>query len=121
MPLSEYEQRVLDQLEEQLTSQDPRLGSKMSASSSARSGRVALGLAGVLAGLATLVVGMVVGLLWVSMAGFVIMFAGAYWALSRPKVAKGVKSSGTASGKSRPRRSKLSERFEKRWEDRGRE
>jgi len=117
MPLSEYEQRVLDQLEQQLASQDPSLGAKMASVPSPRRGRIALGLAIGLVGLTGLVIGMMVGQMWISMIGFVLMFAGAYWALTRPKVISG--SSKPSAKPSRPPRSKLSDRFDKRWEGRG--
>ena len=117
VPLSEYEQRVLNQLEQQLASQDPSLEAKFSSQTSPRRGRVAVGLAGGLAGLAVLVFGMVVGRMWVSLIGFVLMFAGVYWALTRPGAAK--MRAVQTSKPSKPRRQKLSDRFEKRWEDRG--
>ncbi|MCL1898883.1 MAG: DUF3040 domain-containing protein, partial [Micrococcales bacterium] len=72
-------------MEQQLASQDPSLGAKMSSATSLRRSRVALGLAIGLAGLAGLIVGLVVGQMWVSMIGFILMFAGAYWALTQPK------------------------------------
>ena len=117
VPLSDYEQRVLNQLEEQLTTQDPTLGAKMVSPPSLRRGRIAMGLALGLAGLAGLIAGMVVGQMWVSMLGFCLMFVGAYWAFSQPKQVASARP--TKAGSSRPLRPKLSERFEKRWEERG--
>jgi len=114
VPLSEYEQRVLNQLEQQLASQDPSLEAKLSSPAAPRRGRVALGLAGGLVGLAVLVVGMVAMQMWVSLIGFVLMFVGAYWAFTRPKGAANT----PVPKPGEPRRPKLSERFEKRWEDR---
>jgi hypothetical protein len=126
VPLSEYEQRVLDQLEQQLASEDPKLGSKMSAPQSSRRGRVILGVTGIVLGLVVLVVGMVVSQVWVSIIGFLVMFAGAYAALSSPRGPKGSGGGGGggAAGPKGPKakgpgKSKLNERFEKRWEDRG--
>ena len=118
VPLSEYEQRVLNELEQQLASQDPALGAKMTSPPGPRRGRVAVGLAIGLVGLAALIIGMVIGQMWVSMLGFVLMFAGAYWALTRPKPMRAATSSPAAKPRG-PRRPKLSERFEKRWEERG--
>ena len=54
MPLSEYEQRVLDQLERDLGT-DPKLGRTMSRQPRSR-GRLVLGVFGVIAGLAVLVI-----------------------------------------------------------------
>jgi hypothetical protein len=130
MPLSEYEQRVLDQLEAQLASEDPELGSRLAAVSSPRRGRVALGVSGVVVGLAALVLGMVVSQLWVSLIGFLLMFAGAYFAFSTPK-AKGLPGAaggaggqggaggaGGGAGGGKPPKPGLSNRFQKRIDGR---
>jgi hypothetical protein len=116
VPLSEYEQRVLDQLEAQLTSEDPELGSRLAAVAPPRRGRVALGVAGVAAGLAVLVLGMVVSQLWVSLIGFLAMFAGAYFALRTPK-ARGLpprRDGKSRTGPPKPPKPGLSDRFQKR-------
>jgi hypothetical protein len=119
MPLSEYEQRVLDQLEQQLASEDPKLGSKMAAPQSSRRGRIILGVLGVIVGLVVLVVGVTVEQMWVSIAGFLVMFVGAYAAFTSPRRSK-TKGAGSAGPKTKgPKGSKLNERFEKRWEERG--
>ncbi|MDR2374530.1 MAG: DUF3040 domain-containing protein [Bifidobacteriaceae bacterium] len=118
MPLSEYEQRVLDQLEAQLASEDPKLGSRMAAAAAPRRSRVALGAAGAVMGLALLVLGVAVQQEWVSLGGFLLMFAGAYFALSKPRKA------GAAPAAAKPPKGKaapkpgLSDRFQKRFEDR---
>jgi hypothetical protein len=118
MPLSEYEQRVLDQLEQQLASEDPKLESRLTAPPASRRGRVSLGLALVVVGLAALVIGLVVSVIWVSMGGFVVMFAGAYWALTTPKAGQaGAKKA--AKAPSPKKRSRMQERFERRFEERG--
>lgn len=114
MPLSEYEQRVLDQLEAQLASEDPELGSRLAAAASPRRSRVALGLVAVAAGLAVLVLGVGVSLLWVSLAGFLLMFAGGLFALSTPK-ARGLAGPGAGA---KPAKPGLSDRFQKRIDGR---
>ncbi|MDR1187295.1 MAG: DUF3040 domain-containing protein [Bifidobacteriaceae bacterium] len=115
MPLSEYEQRVLDQLEAQLASEDPKLESRMAAANGPRRGRLALGVAGVVVGLSALVLGVAVSQLWVSLIGFLLMFAGAYFAFTRPK---SVSMDAAAAKAKAPRKPGLSDRFEKRFEDR---
>jgi hypothetical protein len=117
MPLSEYEQRVLDQLEAQLTSEDPKLGSRMAAASVPPGrGRVVLGLAGVLIGLSFLILGVAVSQLWVSLIGFLVMFLGAYFAFTKPKPRPAAPAKPTVNPKE-PRKPGLSDRFLKRFED----
>ena len=115
MPLSEYEQRVLDQLEAQLVSEDPKLESRLAAVNAPRRGRIVLGVSGVVVGLAVLVLGLVIAQTWLSFVGFLVMFVGGYLAVttSKPKVfaSDGPKTKGTG-------KSGLSERFQKRFEER---
>jgi hypothetical protein len=112
MPLSEYEQRVLDEMERQLSSDDPKLAGSMHAPAGARRGRVMAGLFVFAIGLAILVVGMAVSLIWLSVAGFLLMFAGGLVAVAAPRSKAG------APKAPRPRRPGLGERFEERWERR---
>ncbi|MDR0592654.1 MAG: DUF3040 domain-containing protein [Bifidobacteriaceae bacterium] len=127
MPLSEYEQRVLDQLEAQLASEDPKLSDRMAAPASPRRIRVALGVGGVLIGLVALVAGLAVSQVWISFAGFLLMFAGAYVALTKPKpLPGGAAQAATSQGKTpqgpnpkgQSRKPGLSDRFLKRFDDR---
>ncbi|MDR1635050.1 MAG: DUF3040 domain-containing protein [Bifidobacteriaceae bacterium] len=119
MPLSEYEQRVLDQLEAQLASEDPKLESRMAAVAEPRRTRVALGVFVGLLGLAALVLGLAISQLWVSLAGFLAMFCGAYFAFTRPKRASGDPATTAKDPKNKaPRKPGLSDRFLKRFEDR---
>ncbi|MBD7981405.1 MULTISPECIES: DUF3040 domain-containing protein [Oerskovia] len=85
MPLSEYEQRVLEQMERALTSDDPRLATTLQ-STPRKSGLryVAAGI-GVVGGLLLLVVGAATANPWLGVAGFVVMFAGVAFAFSAPR------------------------------------
>ncbi|MDR2379968.1 MAG: DUF3040 domain-containing protein [Bifidobacteriaceae bacterium] len=113
MPLSEYEQRVLDQLEAQLASEDPEVGTRLATGGAPRRGRIALGAFGVVMGLALLILGVAISQLWVSLAGFLAMFFGAYFALTKPKALPAP--SPPAPGRpKKPRKPGLSDRFEKR-------
>ena len=84
MPLSEYEQRVLEQMERQLTSDDPKLVSTL------RGGRTSLrrwlltGL-GALVGLGMLVVGTAASIPVVGILGFVLMFVLVVLAFTPPR------------------------------------
>jgi len=85
MALSADEQRLLDQLEESLRAEDPALARKLETHSASPSPRHwAIVVACFLAGLALLVVGMLVDFR-ISVLGFLVMFAGVAVALIRPK------------------------------------
>lgn len=88
MPLSEYEQRVLDQMEQQLRSDDPKLARTISGGPR-RPLHVALGGIIVLAGIGLLFVGLYNAQVWLGLLGFVAMFGGVLLALRRPKLAGG--------------------------------
>lgn len=126
MPLSEHEQRLLDQLEQQLHAEDPKFANAL-ASDPVRSlstRHIVIGvlvlivgilvlLGGVAVSQNTVAAGIVVGVL-----GFLIMGTGVYIATSRPKFTSqptpGVK---TAS----KQKSGFMNNLEERWEERRRE
>ena len=111
MPLSEYEQRVLEQMERELTSDDPRLATTLTSSTS-RSGMhyVVAGI-GLVAGLLTLVLGAANSVPWVGVIGFVIMFASVTYALTPPKRRSvGPLGTVTSSGGIKPAKSRSSKR-----------
>lgn len=112
MPLSEYEQRVLAELERQLSSDDPKLVTSLAAPPAPRRGRIALGILIGLAGLSLLVIGMSVSMIWLSLVGFGVMFAGGYLAVSAPK--RGAAAQAVRPPKP-PRRRGFTQRFEDRW------
>ncbi|MDN4483975.1 DUF3040 domain-containing protein [Demequina lignilytica] len=118
MPLSEYEQRVLEQMERDLGS-DPKLGSAMARASRPRSRYVWAGL-GVLVGLAVVVVGAVTQLMLVGVLGFAVMLAAAVWALlaPRPHAAGGTGAGGAQAAKAKGSRRKGDTSFMNRMEQR---
>jgi hypothetical protein len=84
VPLSEEEQRMLEQLEQALAAEDPKFASTLRGSS-ARSHhrRVAFVSAGVfLLGIVLLMTGVIVPQTIVSVLGFVLMLGGAYFGLT---------------------------------------
>ncbi|MBL0887441.1 DUF3040 domain-containing protein [Myceligenerans indicum] len=85
MPLSEYEQRVLEQMERALTSDDPRLANTLQSSGRRSVLRYVLAGVGVVVGLLLLVVGVASSLTWVGVVGFVLMFAGVVFAVAAPR------------------------------------
>ncbi|WP_062465060.1 DUF3040 domain-containing protein [Demequina soli] len=117
MPLSEYEQRVLEQLERDLGS-DAKLGSAMARASRPRSRYVWAGV-GVVVGLGIVVTGAVTQLVIVGVAGFAVMLAAAVWALLTPRPAGLRAAGGTAAKRRKGDRgfmSRVEERFERRRE-----
>lgn len=83
MPLSEYEQRVLHQMEQQLRSDDPHLAESFTPQSSFSVRRLALGALLVLLGLSCLVAGVALSHVWLGVLGFLVMLGGVLFAASR--------------------------------------
>jgi protein-S-isoprenylcysteine O-methyltransferase Ste14 len=84
MPLSEHEQRLLDQIEQALYAEDPKFASSVrSARTRSRTRRsVTLSIVGVIVGLALVLVGLVATLIILSVAGFVLVVAACAFAAS---------------------------------------
>ena len=125
MPLSENEQRLLEQMERALYAEDPKWASAMRGavrrSSSAR--RLLLGIVGVVVGLVLLLVGVAGQQVIVGIAGFLVMLAAfAYTVSSRKKPGPTgvVNRAGTVRPvtPNRRRRGSFMQRLEERWERR---
>jgi hypothetical protein len=126
VPLSDNEQRLLEQMERALYAEDPKFASAMrGAARRAGAGRrLALGIVAVVAGLVLLIVGVNQMKVLVGVGGFLLMLAGTAYALSarRKGGPAGVVSAG---GTVRPsgaakRRGKATfmQRMEQRWDRR---
>lgn len=121
MPLSEHEQRLLEQLERQLHASDPELASSLSSDRartlSARN--IVLGVLVGLAGLMMLLFGIGTQQILLGVAGFLLMGAGVYIAtISRGK--NGFRQSSEASSKPRSKTGFMAN-LERKWEKRNRE
>jgi hypothetical protein len=125
VPLSENEQRLLEQMERALYAEDPKWASAMRGavrrSSSAR--RLLLGIFGIVLGLVLLLVGVAQQMVLVGIAGFLVMLAAfAYTVSSRKKPGPTgvVNRGGTVRPvtPSRRRRGSFMQRLEERWERR---
>lgn len=119
MPLSEYEQRMLEQMERQLRSDDPKLADTLGSRSS-RGSRVLLGVVVLVVGVGVLVGGAALQMPWLGVLGFLAMFGGVLLAVSSPRRPTGptgiVGGSGPAPhGRSRP---SFMQRMEDRWDRR---
>ncbi|HLU44937.1 MAG TPA: DUF3040 domain-containing protein [Natronosporangium sp.] len=120
MPLSEHEQRAFEQIERSLA-EDPKFASAVRATDPrvhARR-RLAIAVLIILAGLGLVVVGTVYTLLPLGAAGFVVMLAGAAYAMRSHRRAKypPLQVVDGFAGSTRPsrRRSSLIDRLEERW------
>lgn len=107
MPLSDHEQKMLEQMEQALAAEDPRFASQMQGAAlrSAVRRHYIVGAVGVLLGIGLVLVG-VNTTIWVGVSGFVVMVLAAVYALTPPR------RGGAA------RRQGLMDRFDQRWERR---
>ncbi len=133
MPLSDHEQRMLDQIESALYAEDPKFASSVRGGNlRAPSARRRLqGAALFVIGLAMLVAGVAFYgqnhlILIVSVIGFIAMFAGVVFAVTGPRVAGGKDKSAPGPGTPRAKKSKggggsftsrMEDRFRRRFDE----
>ncbi|MCC2309155.1 DUF3040 domain-containing protein [Cellulomonas sp. zg-Y338] len=122
MPLSEYEQRVLEQMERQLTSDDPRLANTLASRGRRSVGRYVLASAVAVAGLLMLVAGAATRQAWIGVLGFVIMFGAVAFGFTHgsskePANGKATPTQGKPAG-SQKRQAGFMTRLEQRWQHR---
>ena len=130
MPLSEHEQRMLEQMERALYAEDPKFASALEGGGlrTFTRRRVYLAIAGFLVGIGLLMGGMVAKQTWVSVVGFLVMLACAVLAVtgwrkaSRPGEQPPPAATGRRFGRRghshQPRRGKVMDRIEERWQRR---
>ncbi|MCC5478221.1 DUF3040 domain-containing protein [Streptomyces sp. NPDC059680] len=122
MPLSEHEQRMLEQMERALYAEDPKFASALEGNGlrTYTRRRVYQAVAGFLIGIALLMTGMVMQLIWVSVVGFLVMLGCAVLAVTgwrkAPKPGE-QPAAGAVHRQVRPKRSMM-ERIEERWQRR---
>jgi hypothetical protein len=121
MPLSEHEQKLLEQLEKQLHEDDPKFASSMGsdAGRSWSTRHLVIGVLATLAGVVLLLFGVTIQNIFVGVLGFVVMGAGVYYATMRGAAAGKAKASRAAGKSGRPRSSFMSN-LEERWDERHR-
>lgn len=128
MPLSEHEQKMLDEMERQLSG-DPRLSRAFAPQSKPARGngrRIVIGLGGVVLGLVVLVLAVAIPAIWLGAIAFLGMLAGAVYALTAPSSPRGDSSSeggdgGGGSGPTAPASGgdgSFMRKMEERWEKR---
>lgn len=133
MPLSDHEQRMLDQIESALYAEDPKFASSVRGGGlrAPTARRRLQGAVLFVVGLALLVVGVVFKATWLgelpilSVFGFLIMFGGVVFAITGSRTARGPAGAAPASSSSGQKRdkgnnsfaSRMEERFRRRFED----
>lgn len=120
MPLSEHEQRLLEQMEKALYAEDPKFATSLRSTAGGRAarGRAALGVLGVLAGLGLLLAGVATTLIIVGVLGFTVMLAGSVLVYSafqvRPTADDAAAPAPASAARSR-KSSGFMDRMEDRW------
>lgn len=141
MPLSDNEQKMLEQMERALYAEDPRFASQMKGGrmSTASKRRITVGVCAAVIGLSLVVAGVAAELIVLGVVGFVVMVAGVAWAATPTGKKAGLSSVGTDGTPGRPRAARrgkgrkrsgssgsgsgesFTSRMEERWEKRRRE
>ena len=113
MPLSEQEQRLLDEMERNLYHHDADDVAKVGSRGRASYAAIALAIIGGVAGIVLLIVGVVVQQPLVGLLGFVVMFIGALLGLAPPRRLTVARDAGDAA-----RRPSFMDTLGERWEQR---
>ncbi len=129
MPLSEHEQRLLDQIERALYAEDPKFATSVRATDlrSHYRRRIVRSVVLFVLGFALLFVGVISKIAPVGVGGFLVMLFALFWGLTSWQRLAGNKDARTprrrAPAVKTPRASvmsRLEERWRRRWEERGR-
>ncbi|MFE7772314.1 DUF3040 domain-containing protein [Streptomyces sp. NPDC057445] len=123
MPLSEHEQRMLEQMERALYAEDPKFATALEGSGlrTYTRRRVYQAVAGFLVGIALLMAGMVTTVIWISVVGFLVMLGCAVLAVTgwRKAPKPGEQGPGAQAAPRQPRqRRSMMDRIEQRWQRR---
>ncbi|WP_069811806.1 DUF3040 domain-containing protein [Streptomyces sp. TP-A0874] len=124
MPLSEHEQRMLEQMERALYAEDPKFATALQGSGLRRytRRRVYQAVAGFLVGIALLMAGMVAQKIWVSVVGFLVMLGCAVLAVTgwrkAPKPGEQPADTGGGARRQARQRRSMMNRIEDRWQRR---
>ncbi|WP_030380334.1 MULTISPECIES: DUF3040 domain-containing protein [unclassified Streptomyces] len=121
MPLSEHEQRMLEQMERALYAEDPKFATALEGSAlrTYTRRRVYQAVAGFLVGIALLMAGMVAQQIWVSVVGFLVMLGCAVLAVTGwRKAPKPGEQPASPPGRQIRQRRSMMDRIEQRWQRR---
>jgi len=119
MPLSEREQRLLDEMERSLYQNDADFVSTVNPRRGRPNYRIlAIGVLIALLGIAAIVVGVIVKQPIVGVVGFIVVFVGALLAISPPRNSKSVPEERIGGSPAAPRGAGFMDRMNDRWERR---
>ncbi|MFF7049064.1 DUF3040 domain-containing protein [Streptomyces griseorubiginosus] len=124
MPLSEHEQRMLEQMERALYAEDPKFASALEGSGlrTYTRRRVYQAVAGFLVGIALLMAGMVAKQVWLSVVGFLVMLGCAVLAVTgwrkAPKPGEQPAAGGPHARRQARQKRSMMDRIEQRWQKR---
>ncbi|WP_228977731.1 DUF3040 domain-containing protein [Streptomyces sp. DH12] len=124
MPLSEHEQRMLEQMERALYAEDPKFATALEGSGlrTYTRRRVYQAVAGFLVGIALLMAGMVAQQIWISVVGFLVMLGCAVLAVTgwrkAPKPGEQPTAGAAVHGRGNRQRRSMMDRIEQRWQRR---
>ncbi|AXE77457.1 MULTISPECIES: DUF3040 domain-containing protein [Streptomyces] len=124
MPLSEHEQRMLEQMERALYAEDPKFATALEGSGlrTYTRRRVYQAVAGFLVGIALLMAGMVAQQIWISVVGFLVMLGCAVLAVTgwrkAPKPGERQAAGGGGERRQPRQRRTVMNRIEERWQRR---
>ena len=123
MPLSEHEQRLLDQIEQALYAEDPKFASAVR-SARARSRRrrwIVISVLGVFLGMATILVGLTAKLIVLGVLGFVLIVASCGYAAAmlrgRPSAGPPGRAADAQARRPAGLRSRMEERLRRRFDE----
>jgi Flp pilus assembly protein TadB len=123
VPLSEHEQRLLEQIEQALYAEDPKFASAVRAGRSRTHTRrwIIVATIGVLAGLAVVLVGLAAKLIVLGVVGFVLIVASCVYVATMFSAKPPGRNPEVGEGGSRPRRqgvrSRMEDRLRKRFDE----
>ncbi|WP_399884037.1 spore wall synthesis complex protein [Streptomyces sp. BBFR51] len=126
MPLSEHEQRMLEQMERALYAEDPKFATALEGSGlrTYTRRRVYQAVAGFLVGIALLMAGMVAQQVWLSVVGFLVMLGCAVLAVTgwrkapKPGEQPAAGATGPQTGRQGRQKRSMMDRIDERWQRR---
>ena len=118
MPLSEQEQRLLDEMERNLYQNDADFAARVSGRGRPSYTSIVLGVLVGLAGVILLLVGVSTQLIFVGIIGFIVMFAGVLLAISGPRHARAAATPSAPEARKVSFMDRMNERWERREDDR---